>query len=73
MIRALINLYLILLIVDFILSFLPQYRSQPWALWVKKAADLTCRPVRQALPPDLPYDFSYIIVFMGLNLFVALF
>lgn len=73
MIRILINLYILLLIVDVILSYLPQFKGQPWAIWIRKAADFTCRPIRQMLPPDLPFDFSPVIVIMGLNLFVALF
>lgn len=68
MIRMLINLYILVLFIDVILSYLPQFRSQPWAMWIKKAADFTCRPIRQMLPPDLPFDFSPLIVIFLLNL-----
>jgi len=72
MIRSLINLYVLVLIVDVILSYLPQFRSQPWARFIKKAADFTCRPIRQVMPPDLPFDFSPMIVIIGLQIFRAL-
>jgi YggT family protein len=39
---------------------------------IKKAANFTCRPIRQLMPPDLPFDFSPLIVIMGLNLLIAL-
>lgn len=68
MIRMLINLYILVLFIDVILSYLPQFRSQPWAVWIKKIADFTCRPIRQMLPPDLPFDFSPLIVIFVLNL-----
>lgn len=72
MIRSLINLYVLVLIVDVILSYLPQFRNQPWARFIKKASDFTCRPIRQVMPPDLPFDFSPMIVIIGLQLFRAL-
>lgn len=72
MIRSIINLYVLVLIIDVILSYLPQFRHQPWAQFIKKAADFTCRPIRQVMPPDLPFDFSPMIVIMGLQLLRAL-
>lgn len=72
MIRVLINLYILVIIIDVILSYLPQFRHQPWATAIKKAANFTCRPIRQLMPPDLPFDFSPLIVIMGLNLLIAL-
>ena len=72
MIRSLINLYVLVLIIDVILSYLPQFRHQPWAQFIKRAADFTCRPVRQIMPPDLPFDFSPMIVIIGLQLFKVL-
>lgn len=72
MIRSLINLYVLVLIIDVILSYLPQYRHQHWAQFIKKAADFTCKPIRQIMPPDLPFDFSPMIVIMGLQLIKVL-
>lgn len=72
MIRALINLYILLLIVDVILSYLPQFRHHPMVQWIRKAADFTCKPIRKVLPPNLPLDISPLIVILLLKLAVAL-
>jgi YggT family protein len=68
MIRALIQLYIFVLIIDVFLSFLPQLRGQSWAKAIRKAADLTCAPIRKVMPPDLPFDFSPLIVIMAFQL-----
>tara|TARA_R110000868_G_scaffold110286_1_gene298990 strand:+ start:27178 stop:27399 length:222 start_codon:yes stop_codon:yes gene_type:complete len=62
LIRVLIDFYKFLLIVDIILSYLPQYRHHPIVANIRRAADFTCAPVRRWLPKDLPFDFSPLIV-----------
>lgn len=71
MIRVLIDFYKFLLIVDIILSYLPQYRHQPIVANIRRAADFTCAPVRRWLPKDLPFDFSPLIV-IGVLIIVEL-
>ncbi len=73
MIRLLIDAYVFLLILDAILSYVPQFKHYPAVRWIRKLADYSCAPVRKYLPPDIPFDFSPIIVILLLNLFVALF
>lgn len=68
MVRSLLYLYSLLLIVHIILSYLPQFKHQPWAIWIKRAADFTCKPIKSLLPPDLPFDFSPVIVILLINL-----
>ena len=68
MISGLINLYIVLIIIDTVLSYLPQFRNQSWAQYIKKASDFTCNPVRKILPENLPADFSPLIVILGLEL-----
>lgn len=72
MIRVLIDLYIFLLIVDIILSYLPQYRHQPIVANIRRAADFTCAPVRRWLPKDLPFDFSPLVVIAILKLLEVL-
>lgn len=72
MIRALINIYIIILIADVILSYLPNFRHQPWARTIKKLADYTCAPIRKIMPPELPFDFSPMIVIFLLKLIEAI-
>ncbi len=72
MIRAVLNLYILLIVADTILSYVPQFKSTPWAQNLKKVADFTLAPVRKALPNDLPFDVSPIIVILAIKLVEAL-
>ncbi len=73
MIRALIDLYILLLIVDVILSYLPQFKSHIVVVNIRKAANFTLAPVRKYLPQDLPFDISPIVVILLLKLAEGLF
>tara|TARA_Y100000296_G_C5177160_1_gene260774 strand:- start:2951 stop:3175 length:225 start_codon:yes stop_codon:yes gene_type:complete len=72
-IRALIDLYILVLIVDVIVSYLPQYKHHPVAIKIKQLADFSCNPIRRVLPPhQIPFDISAIIVIAGLKVFEAI-
>lgn len=76
MIRFLIDIYILILVVDAVISFLPQFRHERWALITRQIASYTLDPVRRVLRrtvPDLPFDISPLIVIIALKLFVALF
>ena len=47
MIRAILNIYIILLIVDAVLSYFPQFNQSNWAKKIKMLADLTLNPIRK--------------------------
>jgi len=68
MIRFIINFYIVIIIIDAILSYFPQFKDESWAKMIKKAADYTTKPVRKLLPADLPFDLSPLIVIFILNL-----
>jgi YggT family protein len=72
MIRLILKLYIFIIILDTILSYLPQFRYQKWAQWIKKAADYSLAPVRKILPPDLPIDPSPLIVIVIITILMAL-
>ena len=61
-IRPLLHLVLILLIVDAILSYIPQVRQQVWAQKLKMGADFILNPIRKILPKDWPVDVSPLVV-----------
>ena len=61
-IRPLLHLVLILLIVDAILSYIPQVRQQTWAQKLKMGADFILNPIRKFLPKDWPVDVSPLVV-----------
>lgn len=69
MIRTIIDIYSLILIIDVIMSYLPQYKSHPFVYRIKKLSDLTCAPVRKMLPRmDIPFDISPMIVIFALQL-----
>ena len=68
MIRSLIDLYILLIVIDGILSYLPQFAHTSWREFIKKASDLSCMPIRKILPENLPADFSPLVVILGLQL-----
>jgi uncharacterized protein YggT (Ycf19 family) len=73
MIRFLIYLYMLVLIADTLVSYFPQWRTQRWALQLKKLADYSLNPVRRILPPGLPLDASPLVVILLLQLLIILF
>ena len=68
MIRFVIKLYIFIIIADVVISYMPQYHKQQWAVWIKKMANLSLSPVRKILPADLPFDLSPLIVIIILQL-----
>jgi YggT family protein len=71
-IRTLLQLYIYALIFDAILSFFPETQKYRWRLQLKKICDYTCNPIRKVLPPNLPFDFSPILVILIINLLMFL-
>lgn len=76
MIRAILNVYILILVVDVILSYLPQFKNHPAAMNIRKVADFTCKPIRkllkQAFPQDFPFDFSPFVVILLIKIFESL-
>ena len=72
MIRLTIKFYILILLADMILSYFPQLHDNEVVKGIRKAADFTERPIRKLLPPDLPFDFSPLVVIVLLNLLMAL-
>ena len=72
MIRLLIQLYILILIINAFLSYVPSLRTQDWATQINKVSELTCRYVRPYMPKDLPFDISPVVVIILLNLIMAL-
>lgn len=74
MIRTLIDIYILILIVDVIMSYLPQYKNHPFSVRIKQVSDFSCGPIRRLLPPmEIPFDISPMIVIFALKIFVAIF
>lgn len=56
MIHALLQLFIYILIIDVLMSYVPQMRTQKWAQMIHKIADAPQKPIRDLLPKDLPLD-----------------
>ena len=72
MIRFLINIYICILVVDVILSFLPELRKYQAAQLIRKLSEPSCRLVRRYLPSDMGFDISHFIVIVILKLITYL-
>lgn len=71
--RYLIDAYIIVIIADTVLHYVPQYKTQEWGKYLKKIAGLSLNPIRKLLPEGLPLDFSPLVVIMGLQFLRILF
>lgn len=69
LIRTLLNLYIILLIIDSVLSYFSQFDRENWRIKIKKYADYSLEPIRKKLPAHhLPIDISPIIAILIIQL-----
>jgi len=76
MIRLLLEAYTLVLIAGIILSYLPRFRNHQAAKYIKKAAELTCGPVRKLLskiiPTNFPFDLTPIAVIVSIKILQSL-
>ncbi len=72
MIRSLIELYIFVIIIDTILSYLPQFKKTLWAQKIRQVCGYTTEPIRRYLPEDLPFDISPLVVIVALKIVVAI-
>lgn len=72
MIRIILNIYIFIIIIDTVLSYLPPFKDALWARKIRKIVDYTLAPIRKVLPPDLPFDISPIILILLIKMFEAL-
>ncbi len=73
MVRALIDIFVLLIVVDAVLSFVPnpEIRRHPVVAQLRRLCDIPQRPIRQLLPPNIPFDPSPIIVILLLRMLGA--
>jgi uncharacterized protein YggT (Ycf19 family) len=74
MIRWLIEVYIILIIIDSVMSFVPNpdVQRHPFVLQLRRLTDFTLRPVREMMPAGMPFDFSPIVVILLLRMIASL-
>lgn len=74
MLSTLIEIFILLIIVDAVISFVPNPNIQrhPVVLQLRKITEVPQRPIRQLLPPDMPFDPSPIVVILLLRMISAM-
>lgn len=74
MIRLIIDVYTFLVLLDAILSWLPQFEREQWRLWIKKVVGYSVDPVRRFLSKqvNLEFDISHLIVLIVLQMIPSL-
>lgn len=72
LIRGLLYIYIILVLMDSILSFFPQFDRELWRKKLKEIADYSLNHIRKRLPPHLPLDFSPLILIALIQLIIFL-
>ncbi len=70
MIHGLIEAFIILTLVDAVLSFVPNpaLRRHPMVEQLHKIVDVPQKPIRQMLPAGIPFDPSPFLVILALRL-----
>ncbi len=73
MLHALINIFILMVLVDAVISFVPDTKVQrhPAVLQLRKIVDVPQRPIRQLLPPNFPFDPSPLIIILVLRMVEA--
>ena len=72
MFRFLLYVYMLLLLIDFVVSMFPSLKYQPWAKKISSLTEPSCSIFRKYLPKDLAVDFSHFIVIGAILLLMAL-
>ncbi len=72
-IHGILQLYIYIIIIDVIMSYFPQVRSQVWAQKLHQVADVSLRPIREMMPANLPFDISPMIVIIVIQILMSLF
>ncbi len=71
---AIISVYMLVLLMRAIMSWFPIRPGTPWASLYGVVLDLTepvLAPLRRVIPPAGMFDLSFLVLFIGLELFHA--
>jgi len=73
MINAVLQIFIYLTIIDAILSYFPDLRSQNWNQQLHRIVEVPQKPIKKMLPPGIPFDPSPIIVIIVCQLLMGIF
>ncbi|MCM2350373.1 MAG: YggT family protein [Bacteriovoracaceae bacterium] len=72
LIHYLLQIFIYILIIDVILSYFPEVRSQEWARKLHQIADIPQKPIREMLPQNLPLDPTPMILIILIQILMYL-
>jgi YggT family protein len=72
LIHSLLQIFIYILIIDVIMSYFPQMKSQKWAQVLHQIADAPQKPIRDLLPRDLPLDPTPMILIILIQMLMYL-
>ncbi len=62
MIDGILQIFIYIIIIDVLMSWAPQVRSQKWAQTLHKIADAPQKPIREMMPQNMPLDPTPMII-----------
>lgn len=72
LVHQLLQLFVLVIFADAILSYVPEVRRQKWAQVLHKIADVPQKPIREALPQGMPVDPTPMIVIIVIQIIMHL-
>lgn len=73
MIAALLEIFIVLTFIDVIISFVPDQKIKlhPVVKQLRAVVDVPQRPIRNLLPPNIPFDPSPMVVILVLRMVIS--
>lgn len=72
MIHFLFQIFIYIIIIDVVLSYIPDLKGQKWAQIVHKIADTPQKPIRDLLPKGLPFDITPMVLIFIIQLILMI-
>jgi uncharacterized protein YggT (Ycf19 family) len=75
MIAAVIEIFILLTVIDALISFAPRsnIHRHPLVMKLRLLVDIPQKPIRQMFPGNFPFDPSPLIVILGLRILLSFF
>jgi len=72
LIHNFLRLFVLIIFADVIMSYIPELKTNKWARLIHKIADAPQKPIREALPGNMPLDPTPMIVIFLINILMYL-
>lgn len=68
MLRLLLDIYSLVVLAAVVVSWMPLDEGHPLVRWTRRATEPALRPIRKVLPTAGGFDFSPLVLLLGLHL-----